>query len=325
MERARELVALCEAQALGRIRPVAALVDCQMVVPVHTTRQPARGFIDKVMALEGRDGVLTISVGQGFAHGDVPEMGSKVLVYTDGDAAKAQSLALQLAGEMIGMREQLAVRYPQVDAALDEALAAGTGPVVLADRADNPGSGAPGDSTFILQRLIERGIRNAAVGPLWDPVAARIAFDAGEGARLALRIGGKIGPLSGQPLDLQCTVKALRPDMVMTGLAGAPTAMGDCALVEAEGIEIVLCSIRNQAMDIDVFTQLGCELRAKAIVVVKSAQHFHASFSKVAAKVIYVGAAGAATPHTPTLPYTKIRRPRWPLDAVAAPVLLPVA
>jgi microcystin degradation protein MlrC len=226
---------------------------------------------------------------------------------------------------MIGMREQLAVRYPQVDAALDEALAAGTGPVVLADRADNPGSGAPGDSTFILQRLIERGIRNAAVGPLWDPVAARIAFDAGEGARLALRIGGKIGPLSGQPLDLQCTVKALRPDMVMTGLAGAPTAMGDCALVEAEGIEIVLCSIRNQAMDIDVFTQLGCDLRAKAIVVVKSAQHFHASFSKVAAKVIYVGAAGAATPHTPTLPYTKIRRPRWPLDAVAAPVLLPVA
>jgi microcystin degradation protein MlrC len=325
MERARELVALCEAQALGRIRPVAALVDCQMVVPVHTTRQPARGFIDKVMALEGHDGVLTISVGQGFAHGDVPEMGSKVLVYTDGDAAKAQSLALQLAGEMIGMREQLAVRYPQVDAALDEALAAGTGPVVLADRADNPGSGAPGDSTFILQRLIERGIRNAAVGPLWDPVAARIAFDAGEGARLALRIGGKIGPLSGQPLDLQCTVKALRPDMVMTGLAGAPTAMGDCALVEAEGIEIVLCSIRNQAMDIDVFTQLGCDLRAKAIVVVKSAQHFHASFSKVAAKVIYVGAAGAATPHTPTLPYTKIRRPRWPLDAVAAPVLLPVA
>jgi microcystin degradation protein MlrC len=324
MERARELLALCEAKAQGRIDPVAALADCQMVVPVHTTRQPARGFIDKVMALEGKDGVLSISVGQGFAHGNVPEMGSKVLVYTDGDRAKAEKLALQLAGEMIAMREQLAVKYPQVDAALDEALALGRGPVVLADRADNPGSGAPGDSTFLLRRMIERGIRDVAIGPMWDPVAARIAFDAGEGAQLALRIGGKIGPLSGQPLDLQCTVKALKHDMIMTGLAGAPTAMGDCALVEAEGVEIVLCSIRNQAMDIDVFTQLGCDLQAKKIVVVKSAQHFHASFSKIAEKVIYVGAPGAATPHTPTLPYTKIRRPRWPLDDVATPVLMDI-
>jgi microcystin degradation protein MlrC len=154
-------------------------------------------------------------------------------------------------------------------------------------------------------------------------VAARIAFEAGEGAKLALRIGGKIGPLSGKPLDLQCTVRALKHDMVMTGLAGAPTDMGDCALVEAEGIEIVLCSIRNQAMDIDVFTQLGCELAKKAIVVVKSAQHFHASFAKLASKVLYVGAPGAATPHTPTLPYKNIRRPRWPLDDVSTPVLMP--
>ena len=294
-----------------------------MVVPVHTTRQPARGFIDKVMALEGQDGVLSISIGQGFAHGDVPEMGSKVLVYTDGDAAKAQQLAMALAREMIAMREQLAVKYPDIDAALDEALAAGRGPVVLADRADNPGSGAPGDSTSILRRLIERGIRPVAIGPLWDPVAARIAFDAGAGARLALRIGGKIGPLSGQPLDLQCTVKALRHDLVMTGLAGTPAAMGDCALVEADGIEIVLYSTRNQAMDTDVFTQLGCDLESKAIVVVKSAQHFHASFSKVASKVIYAGAPGAATSHTATLPYTRVRRPRWPLDDVSTPVLMP--
>jgi microcystin degradation protein MlrC len=324
MERARELVTLCEAKAQRRIRPVAALADCQMVVPIHTTREPARGFIDGVQAMEGHDGVLSISIGQGFAHGDVPGMGSKVLVYTDCDQAKANSLALQLAAEMIAMREQLAVHYPDVDTALDEALAAGPGPVVLADRADNPGSGAPGDSTFIVRRMIERGVTNVAVGPLWDPIAARIAFDAGAGARLALRVGGKIGPLSGQPLDLQCTVKALKSDLVMTGLAGAPTNMGDCALVAADGIEIVLSTIRNQAMGTDLFTQLGCDLAARRFIVVKSAQHFHASFSKIARKVIYVGAPGAATPHTPTLPYRKITRPRWPLDDVSSAVLMPL-
>lgn len=322
VERARELVALCEAKAQGRIRPVHAVADCHMVVPVHTTRDPAKSFVQRIQALEGKDGVLSISIGHGFSLGDVPEMGTKVLVYTDGDQAQADALALQLAHELITMRERLAVPYPDVDSALDEALAFDGGPVVLADRADNPGSGAAGDSTFILRRMVERGIANVAIGPIWDPVAARIAFEAGVGARLMLRIGGKISPMSGAPMDLDCTVKALHSDLIMTGLAGAPTSVGDAALVEACGIEILLITLRNQAMDTDVFTQLGCDLSAKKIIVVKSAQHFHASFAKVARQVVYVGAPGAATPHLSTLPYGKIRRPIWPLDDIATPTLV---
>jgi len=322
VERAHELIALCEARVKGGIRPAHAVADCHMVVPFHTTRDPAKALVRRIQALEGQNGVLSISIAHGFALGDVPDMGSKVLVYTDGDQARADALALQLAREVIAMREQLAVSYPAIDDALDQALAFDAGPVVLADRADNPGSGASGDSTFILRRLIERGIGHAALGPLWDPGAVRIAFDAGVGARLDLRIGGKVGPMSGDPLDLECQVKALRHDLVMTGLAGAPTPMGDCVLVTTHGIDIVLITLRNQAMDTDIFTQLGCNLAACKLIVVKSAQHFHASFSKVAKKVIYVGAPGAATPHVASLPYTKIHRPLWPLDNIATPSLL---
>ena len=72
-----------------------------------------------------------------------------------------------------------------------------------------PAAVAASDSTFILRRLVERGIGNAALGPLWDPVAVRIATEAGVGARLALRIGGKVSPMSGELIDLVCTVKAL--------------------------------------------------------------------------------------------------------------------
>src|SRR6218665_16216 len=76
--------------------------------------------------------------------------------------------------------------------------------------------------------------------------------------------GGRGGRWAGRPLDRWGGVGALRPDMVMTGLGGAPANMGDCALVEAEGLEIVLCSIRHQAIDTDLFTQLGCVLGSKA-------------------------------------------------------------
>jgi microcystin degradation protein MlrC len=318
LERALELVDLCVAKHEGRIAPLASVVDCNMIVTMHTSRDPARAFVDRIMALEGKDGILSISIAHGFAWGDVPDMGTKLLVYSDANvdagAAKGAALARKLADELIAMREALTVPYPGIDESLDEALAFDGGPVVLADGADNPGGGAAGDSTFILKRLLERGIGKTCLGPLWDPIAARVAFEAGFGARLNLRIGGKIGPLSGDPLDLQVTVKALQSDMFMTGLSNTPTALGDCALVEADGVQIVLISVRNQAMGTDLFTNLGVDLADKKIIVVKSSQHFYASFSTVAKKVIYVGAPGAVTLDLKTLPYKKIKRPKWPID-----------
>jgi microcystin degradation protein MlrC len=121
--------------------------------------------------------------------------------------------------------------------------------------------------------------------------------------------------MSGDPVDLDCTVLALAPDLVQTGLSGSPTAMGDCALVRAGGIDILLVSLRNQAIGTDLFTQLGCDLAALKIIVVKSSQHFQASYSKIARKVIYAGSPGTVTLDLSTLPYRKIRRPKWPLDA----------
>jgi microcystin degradation protein MlrC len=153
------------------------------------------------------------------------------------------------------------------------------------------------------------------IGPLWDPIAVRIAFDAGEGARLRMRIGGKISPLSGEPLDLDCTVKALKRDMIMTGLAGSPTQMGDSALVEADGIEIVLITLRNQAMGTDMFTarlrpgrqeiDRGQVFAALLRLFLQSGKH-----------VIYVAAPGSVTLDLSTLPFKKIQRPK-PVDSIA--------
>ena len=314
-ERALELVDLCAAMVEKRIRPTLAVVDCDMIVLIHTSRDPARALVDRIQSLEGHDGVLSISITHGFPWGDVADMGTKVFVYTDNNPTQAAALARQLADELIAMREQLAPAYPDPDSALDEALAFNGGPVVISDGADNPGGGAASDSTFLLRRMLERGISNAVLGPLWDPVAVRIAFDAGVGAQLPLRIGGKISPMSGQPLDLLCTVKALTPSLIQTGLSNTPTPMGDCALVHAQGIEILLCSLRNQAMGTDLFTGAGCDLTQRKIIVVKSSQHFYASFSKIAAKVIYADAPGSVARDLNTLPFRKVRRPKWPLKS----------
>ena len=64
-------------------QPVVSVVDTGGLVVMHTSREPARGFVDRIMALEGHDGILSISISHGFPWGDVPDMGTKVLVYSD--------------------------------------------------------------------------------------------------------------------------------------------------------------------------------------------------------------------------------------------------
>jgi microcystin degradation protein MlrC len=49
------------------------------------------------------------------------------------------------------------------------------------------------------------------------------------------------------------------------------------------------------------------------MVVVKSSQHFYASFSTVAKQIIYVAAPGSVTADLNSLPYRKLQRPKWPL------------
>ncbi|WP_316228812.1 M81 family metallopeptidase [Bradyrhizobium sp. SZCCHNR1070] len=316
-ERAQELVEFCAALAEKRLMLRHALVDTNMIVTLHTTREPVRSFVDRVSALEGKEGIVSVSIVHGFGWGDTPSMGTKVLVYSDAavdpDGARAAALARRLADELIAMREAVTERMPGVDAALDQALAT-EGTIVLADASDNPGGGAPGDSTFLLQRIIERKIDNVCLGPVWDPIAVRIAFDAGVGAKLPLRIGGKIGPLSGDPIDAVWEIKALKQDMVMTGLAGTPAKLGDCALIACGGVEVVITTFRCQAFGTDLFTQLGCDPATHKLVVVKSAQHFRAAYAPIATAVITVDAPGVVARDLTTLPYKTIKRPKWPLD-----------
>jgi len=316
-ERGRELYRILVDAAARRVRPVTAVFDCKMVGLWHTTREPMQGFVRRMMAVEREPGVLSVSLGHGFPWGDVPEAGAKLWVVTDNDPALAHAVAARLGAIFWGLREQIGAPVVDIDRALDTALDAaqageGTGPVVLADVADNPGGGAAGDATFILRRLRERGIGNAVVGALWDLGAVHICKSAGVGARLALRIGGKCGPASGQPLDLRVTVRAIVEDHTQSAL-GTRERLGDCAWVEAEnGLHIVLASIRTQTYGTDAFTGMGLTLADKALVVVKSTQHFHAAFAPIARQVLYVSTPGAMDFDFAVIPYQRRSLDYWP-------------
>ncbi len=311
--RAAELFTLMADTAAGRIRPHTAVFDCRMMGIFATSPQPMRGFVDRMSALEGRDGVLSISLAHGFPWGDVPDAGTKILVITDDRPEKGRALAEQLGREFFALRDRVIQIHAGLHEAIDRALARDRGPVVIADTSDNPGGGAPGDSTTLLRALIERGVASAAFGWLWDPVAVRIAFDAGEGAELDMRLGGKMGPMSDDPIDLRVRVARLERNLTQL-FGGTLDSLGDAARVSCNGVDIVLSSLRTQVFGIEPFVRLGVDPTRRRILVVKSTQHFYAAYAPIAREVFYVAAPGTTGPGYERVPFRRIKRPKWPLD-----------
>lgn len=134
VERAEELVELSLRAVRGEIKPVMAKFDCKMIEVLPTSRQPMRDFVDKMMTLEhhsklssmsllgelddsssvpggrtwtheGSDpAILSISCIHGFMAADVEAMGTHILVVTDNDKPKAESLAKELGMEIFSHR-----------------------------------------------------------------------------------------------------------------------------------------------------------------------------------------------------------------------------
>src|SRR5947199_4937096 len=320
-ERGEEMVDLTLRTIRSEIKPVKSVFDCRMIQSFPTSFQPMRGLVDKIMALEGKNEVLSISIAHCFYYGDAPECGARILVLTDDAKPHGDKLSDEIGRELIALREQAAPPEYSVDGAIDFALAHPGGPIVIADTTDNAGGGAPSDNTTFVHRLIARGVQGAAVAPIWDPIAVRMAFDAGEGAKLPFRFGGKMAKSSGPPVDADVEVIRCVPGAFQS-FSSATVGLGDAASIRMGGVEAILISTRSQGMGTDLFSNLGIDPKQRKILVVKSNQHFYASFSQIAAQIIYAEADGPLPRHYAKLPWKKVQRPIWPLDQATEPRLI---
>ncbi len=315
LARGRELIDLLERAAKGTIRPVTAVHDCRLIGRFHTMREPMRGFVDRLQhLLDNTPQLLSISFVHGFPWGDTADMGAKMLAIANEDRALAQRTASTLGREVEGMRDGTFLPPIGIAQALDQALRAGGTPVVIADVGDNPGGGAGGDSTTLLRALLERDV-DACLGPLWDPMTVRALLGAGPGARLAVRIGGKVGPASGLPLDAEAEILAIDPAAYQTW-SGTRMKLGAACAIRIGKVRIVVSSIRDQAYSPDLFSNLAVEPREFSIVAVKSAQHFMAGFAPIAHTVLLAAGGGPLETDFRRIQYRNIQRPKWPLDAI---------
>lgn len=318
--RAHDVFRLTADALEGRTRPVMEAFDCRMIGIFHTTSEPMAGLVREATAHEGRDGVLSVSLCHGMDEADVPDMGAKVLVVADGDRAKAADLAERLGRKFYAMRQDIVPTYMSVAQALD-AAADTSGPTVIADVSDNPGAGHPGDGTLVLREVLQRDLSDVAMAPLWDPVAVSFASQAGIGAEVTLRLGGKTNALAGMPVDVVGTVTTICGDLTQSFRQGddvAVDSLGAAAVVTtASNVDIVLVSKRGQTLGTDLFSNAGINPLERRILLVKSQHHFYDAFAAIAGRVIHCHplCEGSSADVYRNFPFQRIRRPMWPFDA----------
>lgn len=316
-ERGAHVVELSLRALRGEIRPRISTFDCRMITIYPTSREPMRSFVDRIRAMQGQGKVLSVSVIHGFMAGDVPDMGTRIVVVTDDDQAGGDVLARELGQELYAMRHDTAMPMFEPESGLDHAVALRAArpdlPVVIADVWDNPGGGVAGDATHLLRRMLDRGMDRIGVATIWDPIAVWFCHAAGEGAELDIRIGGKSSGMGGEPLDLRVRVMRVIDEGWQSFRASRVT-LGRAAVIRPLGTQadIILISSRSQTYEPDIFTNLGVDFAAKDYLLVKSTNHFHAGFAPVASDIVYV-AAPTSYPNDPALtPYRKASLGLWP-------------
>ena len=232
-------------------------------------------------------GVWAANVIAGFAFADAPDVGVSFSIVSDGDPKAAETALDKLEAEAIRLRKAGTPRDQSVDEVLGKILPVKDGPVLLVEPSDNIGGGTAGDGTGILRALIRHKVRESAV-IIADPESVASLGSARVGDTVRLRVGGKLNPFDEGPVEISATLKS-RSDGRFTledpkshlAAFGQTIDMGPSAVVEHEGIQILLTSIKIPPWDLGQLRSQGIEPTRLKVIGVKAAVAHRAAYNPI--------------------------------------------
>jgi microcystin degradation protein MlrC len=346
----------------GKTKPVTMRAVRPMVEEANSGRTDVGPMIERLQRIrdyeaEPRNGALAVSINAGFPTDINSYVGPTVLCTYDslvntelGNASKHRDFIESLADDIWNRRHDVLNTFLSVSEASciagdflkrkhhssNDGTRLKSGPLVIADYADNPGAGSYGDATALLTALLSyKGtdddnstvqITNAAFVPIVDPEAVQYIFDHYNAGDVITRdrpivYGGKVDPrFGGDPLTATAgTVLTLSEDGVFTGtgpmIGGLTLSFGKTAVIRVDDrIDVLLVSDAHQILDLSQLITFGIDPCSKDVIVVKSMQHFRAVFEPIASKIIVADSGALATPDMRKLIFEKVPRPIYPLD-----------
>ena len=288
------------------VRPGVVWAPVPVILPgerTSTEDQPAKSLYASLVESDQIPGVLDSSLMVGYVWADEPRA-TAAAIFTGTDITVLKQQAAKLAQAYWDAREAFVFgcRTGSVAQCVKEALASITSPVILADSGDNPTGGGVGDRGDVLAELLRQQATKTLVAGITDAPATQAAFAAGVGAQLTLTVGAQLDP-AGESVSGRFSVKNLLP--------AGPHSSASQAVLQLEGITVVVADRRRPYHDIADFQQLGLDPKAFNIVVVKSG-YLSPELAPIANPNLMALSEGVVDQDIERVPRQRMLTPTWP-------------
>ena len=142
---------------------------------------------------------------------------------------------------------------------------------------------------------------------------------------VSLEVGGKTNSPSigqtGQSIKLEARVANITDGrFTITGpmQTGLEVNLGKTVVLETSELQLVLSELRWEPYDPGCFTHAGLDPLEKRFILIKSRQHFRASFESIARHIVLAAGPGVCSSDYSQFPFKFITRPMYPIDENAS-------
>ena len=292
-----------------RIRPTLVWAPIPVLMPGErssTTWEPGQRLWAQLPKLNKEPGILDVSLLVGYVWADEPRSSASAVV-TGTAVAAEKKIAVSLAQQYWDARKdfQFGTETGTIDYCIERAMKATTNPAILADSGDNPTGGGTSDRAEVLEELLRYKAQNTVFAGITDQPATDKCYAAGVGVTLPLSIGGTLDPVGSRPVKANAKVVFLVP---------TKDPLEREAVVQIEGVTVVLSAKRRPYHDIADFTRLGLKPATYKIIVVKSG-YLSPELAPLANPSLMALSDGSINQDIVHLPANKHRIPSYPFAA----------
>lgn len=300
-------------------RPAVSAVKIPMVHNgdgCATDRGVLRDLWRRIVAAEQENHVASVGLYPVQPWLDAPGLGWTFYQAYWGD--RSPMSADEVSRECWGFRSYSeAGRFVTPEDLVSAACAIDGGPVAVSESSDATNSGAPGDSTQILEALLRNRIGGGgALCFCVDPESVSRCYQVGVGALLELQIGGKRDPYS-KPLYVQAEVQRIGSlSYRLSGHGGHnfPVDMGRMSCVRSGEVTIVLVEKSGPGSSPLLYEAAGIDPRMFKIVLAKSPEGFRNDYEPFSSGILFCAAPGCASPYLHQMQFTQVTHPLYPWD-----------
>lgn len=284
-------------------------------------QQPMKDIMDKAIAAVDEGKFYNASVFGGFPLADIPHVSFSALTVEREHTNEGEVLINELCEIAWQRREDFIFVAEPLEASIRRAKALDEFPIVIADHGDNSGAGGSADDLTVLDEMLKQGLTDIIAGPIWDPEAVAQMIEAGKGTKISLTIGGKTNVAAinqtAHGLDCEGTVSAITDGrFIIEGpmQTGLEVNLGRTTVLDIDSAKILISEERWEPYDPGCFTQAGIDPLAAKYILIKSRQHFRASFESIARHIVLAAGPGVCSSDYSQFNFLHLTRPVFPLD-----------